>query len=418
MQILLLESSAPTRAMLRGRIIEGLRQAEIRGLELTECPLEALAQQQWATICGVVIGPSFHATSEGVVERIRTHLGSGPLAFVLEEDAYALQAASMARKLDLQVHSMGELTGLVSFLIECEKQHTRIASLKNRGILGIAQLKGGVGTTTVAASLAGCWARHGTKSVLIDLDDVTPALTAWARVGMAKRTAVSEHLALGQVPESRLPDLAARIDGFNNNLAVIGQPESYNEGFHFKANVIDSAPSAAEFMHSLISALKSEFEAVVLDLSRSWGLATFASLQRCERVILVVDEDKQSMLRSIDSLRRMKKESDDPEEFDLSRWTVLVNAYTGDRVPLQEARALFEESEIFGASPPLVAVPYSSAGPTWAESDRTLFDLAEPVYQEAIKQIAYNLLPFRLDSSSGLQRSGLLQKLKKLTGAG
>lgn len=419
MQILLLESSAAAKAVLRGRITEGLRQTKIRGLELTECGEDALAQQSWGTICGIVIGPSFQATSEITLERVRNYFSAGPIALVLDEESFAQHAPVLARKLNAQVYSMGELTALVSFLVECEKQHTLIANRKNKSIFGVAQFKGGVGTTTVAAALAACWARHGTKTALIDLDDVNPMLTAWARVGVSKRTAVAEHLSFGHIPESRLGDIAAKVDGFAGSLAVIGQPEAYNEGFHFKANVIDSAPSAAEFMHSLISALKSEYEAVVLDLSRSWGLATFASLQRCERILLVVDEDHNSIHRTIESLRRMKKESDDLEEFDLSRWIVVINAYTGERLPTKKIAELFEESEIFGASPSLVTIPYSHTGAGWGGTDRTLYELAEPAAQGALGQLAYDLLPFRITTAEQEGRpQGLWPKLRALLGSG
>ncbi|NDC38558.1 MAG: hypothetical protein EBZ48_10955, partial [Proteobacteria bacterium] len=119
------------------------------------------------------------------------------------------------------------------------------------------------------------------------------------------------------------------------------------------------------------------------------------ALQRCQAVLLVVDEDRASIKRSIDTLRRMKKESDDPEEFDLSRWTVVVNGYTGDRVPIKEIAALFEAGEILGASLKLVAIPYSQSGCCWAETDLSLYDLAEPPSQAAVERLSHGLLSFR-----------------------
>lgn len=414
MEILLLESSAAAKAVLRGRIVEALRQAEIRGIELVEGSETSLTSQSWGTICGCILGPSLHQTAEATLQNIRRTFSQGPLALVLNEDAYNEEAASLTRKLDVRVYSMGELTALVAFLVECEKQQSLIASRKSKNIFGVCQFKGGVGTTTLAAALGGCWARHGISTALIDLDDVNPHLTAWARVGISKRSAVSEHLSLGHVPESRIVDVAAPIEGYQNKLAVIGQPEQYNDGFHFKANVIDAAPSSSEFMHSLLSALKAHYEGVVIDLSRSWGLATFATLPRCERVLLVTDEDRQSIKRSLDILRRLRKESDDPDEFDLSRWILVINGYSGDRIKLEEVRTLIEESDLTGAKVPLVTIPYSFSGGGWAgEHGTTFIDIADPGTREAIAQLAYSLIPYQSETTPESQggRAGFFSTL-------
>jgi len=407
MEILLIESSAAAKAVLRGRIVEALRQAEIRGIEVVEGSETELAAQSWGTICGCILGPSFHKTAETTIQNIRRTFSQGPIALVLNEDAYNEEAASLTRKLDVRVYSMGELTALVAFLMDCEKQQSLIGSRKSKNIFGICQFKGGVGATTLAAALSGCWARNSIPTALIDLDDVNPHITAWARVGISKRSAVSEHLSLGHVPESRISDIAAPIEGYHGKLAVIGQPEHYNDGFHFKANVIDSAPSSSEFMHSLLSALKAQYEAVTIDLSRSWGLATFATLPRCERVLLVTDEDRQSIKRSLDILRRLRKESDDPDEFDLSRWMLVINGYSGDRIKLEEVRALIEESDLTGTKVPLATIPYSFSGGGWAgEQGKTFLDVADPATRIAITQLAYSLIPYQSDAAATGPKEG------------
>ena len=415
MQILILEASAAPKALLRAQVTEGLRQADIRGIDVTDAPMASLAEQAWGLICGVLIGPSAFAALDETVERVRSHFQQGPLGIVLDADAYAQHGVALTRKLGARVFSIAELTAIASFLVECEQQLALRANRKNKNIFGICQFKGGVGTTSITTSLGACWARHGIKTVLVDLDDVDPHITSWARVALARRAAVAEHLSLGHIPESRINDIASPVESFNGNLAVIGQPDNYNEGFHFKANVMDMAPSSSEFMHSLLSALKASYEVVLLDLARSWGLATFAALPRCQRVLLVVDEDKHSIRRSLDCLLRFKKESDDPDEFDFSRWSIVVNGYTGTVLPEKSVRALIQESDLFNTTVPMHFVPYTLHGREWGEPGVTLYDRADRDAKRAFDKIAYELVPFRIEQERERNTSGIAAWLGRLS---
>ncbi|MBN8547778.1 MAG: ParA family protein [Deltaproteobacteria bacterium] len=272
-----------------------------------------------------------------------------------------------------------------------------------KGVIGICQLKGGVGASTMAAALASCWARHGLSVALVDLDDVNPQLSDWARVDTSCRKVTSEFLQMGEVPAQRLTEILFAVEGYNGKLFAVGQPNSYHESFHFKAKVIEGAASASEFIHSLVGQLSAQFDVVVLDLGRSWGLATFAALPLCQHVVLVTDDDPVSVDRSLEVLQRLKRESDEPSEFDFSRWSILLNGYTGRLISPQDIQSEVKRAGFLPANATLFVVPFSERGREWGSPGRSFYDCAEASVQDRLRGIASELMYFRYEPK---QRGG------------
>jgi cellulose biosynthesis protein BcsQ len=400
MQVLLIDISPDARATLLGRSQEGLRQAEVRKVELIEADLNRLNSGVWDEAVGALIGPGCYENLEEIIEQARACLPAGSsLGVVLENEVYAAEAVILRKRLGVPIIALGDLVQIAGFILDCESRRLISAqATKNRGVVGLAQMKGGVGTTTLAVSFAACWARHGYSVAMIDLDDVNPQLTAWARVGVVQRTVTSELLRQGEVPVARINELVYPVEGFEGRLVVVGQPDNYNEGFHFKANVLDGAPSAAEFIHSLLTVLKGEFDIIVIDLARSWGVSTFASLPHCDHIALVTDDDGMSVRRSLDGLSRLRKESDDPDEFDLTKWSLILNAYTGSLVTPKDLANEAQQMDLFSAQSSLYTIPFSESGRLWGGPGQSLYDLAEPANQQVIRKVAYNLVPFRFEA--------------------
>lgn len=267
-----------------------------------------------------------------------------------------------------------------------------------KGVVGVCQLKGGVGASTMAAALASCWARNGLSVALVDLDDLNPQITEWAHVSASCRKASSEFLRRGSVPANRLSELLFPIDSYNGKLVVVGQPPAYNESFHFKANVIPGAPSSSDYMYSLLALLSAQFDVVVLDLARSWGMATFSTLPLCQHVVLVCDDDPVTVDRSLESLQRLKCESDDPAEFDFSRWSLLLNGYTGRLLSPQDVSSEVKTAGFLPKDANLFVIPFSERGRQWGAPGRSFYDCTEPPVQERLREIASTLVHFRYNA--------------------
>ena len=416
MQFILIDSAAETRALLIGRVNEAMKQAEITKLDPLDLEVSRIETFEWAAAVGCLIGPGCHADLDEVCERVRMMFPSGHIAVVLENNVYAAEAVTLRKRLNVNVLALGDVAQIAGFLLDCEARlggDKRAAS--GKAVIGIAQLKGGVGVTSLTAAFASCWARHGLTVAAIDFDDVNPQLTAWARVGLIQRTVTSELLRAGEVPPARVNEIVNPVEGFEGRLVVVGQPEGYNESFQYKANVIDGAPSASEFVNSLISALSAEFQIVIVDMGRSWGVASFALLPLCQHLVLVTDDDGMSVRRTLDCFDRLKKESDDPEEFNLDRWSLVLNAFTGKLISPKEIAAEIQDMDLLSAHSSLFTIPFSEQGRQWGAPGESPYDAADEKTRQVIRRVACNLVPFRYEPDETLGTK-LLKRVGALVG--
>ena len=411
MYVVVIDKSPQSAAGLLGRITAASGEADLKTVEAVQLDATSIAEFNWKEVSGCVIGPSSYEDLEEILERVSPVFQGGLIAAVLDDDTYATQAIQLSKRLRIHLIPLSGIVQLGSFLVECERKAVYLASGgRGQGPIGICQLKGGVGATTITAALAACWAKNGLSVAAIDLDDVNPQLTAWARVGLVQRTVTSEFLRCGEVPAARVNELVHPVEGFDGRLVVVGQPEAYNESFHFKANVIDGAPSSSDFIRSLFSVLVPEFDVVIVDMGRSWGIANFAALQLCQSLVMVSDDDGMSVRRTIDAFQRLRQESDDPNEFDLAKWRFLLNRYSGELVGTKEVA--HELSQIgFPFSKDLVSVvPYSETGRQWGAPGQSFYELAESEIREDFTALAASFVPFRYQE----QESSAWDFLKKI----
>lgn len=396
--IYIYERSAEGRAMLRGRLLEAARQADVGDVVLREFTLQDIDGIDWDGAFCCVLGPDINAETDEIVDRLRAAYPLGAVALTLAEEDYADRAVALRRSLAVQVFALHDIAQLTGFLLSTatEPSLTTPEPLRD-SVIGICQLKGGVGGTTITAALGGCWARHGLSVAMVDLDDVNPHLTAWARATSRQRTMSSYCLRHGEVDPTRLNELVAPIFGFDGRFVVVPQPELYNDGFHCKANVIDEAPSASDFITSSLAALGREFNVVVFDLARSWGIATLAALRRCSHVVLIIDDDFISLERSLANLTRLRQESGDLREFDLQRWSVILNGNTGRNLSATEAASIIGRAKLFPAETPLYTLPFSSTAQRWSQGSSTFYEVTDQRCRDILRKIACNLVPFRYD---------------------
>lgn len=414
MYILVVDSNLATRAALLGRMQEAVRQVQMRRIEVLEAELEQLPQFNPDEIVGIIVGPGFYQDLGNLVSKIKVTYPKSMVGVVLENETYATEAVFLRKNLDARIMPLGDMAQLASFVIDSDNlANQKSPGHKNRGVIGIAQLKGGVGATTVTAALAACWAQHGLSVCAIDFDDVNPQLTAWARVSQSHRAIVAELLKTGELPNNRLNEVLFPVEGYAGKFVVLGQPERYNESFHFKADVFEGAPSAAEFVTSMIANLRNEFDVVLIDLGKSWGISTFAALPLCQQILLVSDDDGMSVRCTLDNLQRLKRESEDPDEFDLSRWSIVLNAYTGQLINPKDLAREIREMELLPEDCSLYTVPFSEQGRQWGAPGQTFYELAEEEVKEVIRKYAFNLVPFKYEEQPAEGQANFSKLLKK-----
>ena len=416
MQIVLVDSDNEQIGILNERVDQAVKQAALRRVKIEACHSSQIAQL--ATNLdpdGIILGPGTFDECEQLVDKLKSIFPNANIAIVLQNDVYAIEAVRLRRLSGVRVIPIADIANLAHFLLDSFEISRRSSGGDNEGIIGVAQLKGGVGCSTVAAALAACRASYGDSIALVDLDDTNPQLTDWARVGVGKRSVVAELLRAGQVPPYRLAECLHSIEEANGVLSIVGQPENYHESFHFKADVLEGAPSSQVFIESLLPQLREQFDMVVIDFGRSWGVSQFASLPFCQEVLLVLDDDALTLKRTIDSLRRLSRESEDKKELDFSKWRVVMNAYTGRLLSPNDVSDEFDDSGVFPESADLHVIPFSEKGRQWGAPGKTFYDLAEEPIRREYAKLANEILPLK-EEFEGLSSPGVLGQLKRLAG--
>lgn len=397
-KILAIDTEASSRKVLVTRLREALFRAEIKRSEIRDGDFGLFSLQNEHLAPDVIfVGPGCYANLEESVRRLRALFPQQPLAVVLPNDVYAKQAVELRKLLrNVRFMPVADVAQMVQFLLD--QQATSVSNgmeVQGGPIIGVVQLKGGVGTTSVAVGLSSCWATNGMKVSCCDFDDVSLHASTWGGLTMSARRATADMMRAGRVPDYRLAELLGPVADYGDMLSVVGPPEPYSEAFHLKADVLEDAPSGAEFAVSLVEELSRQSDIVVVDAGRTWGTAAFSLLPVYTNVLCVVDEDESSVERTLLGLQRFFRESDDPKEFDFSRWMLVVNRYVGDRVSLDRIGARVEQIGCFPDSMPIVGIPYSFEGRAWSLGPRTLYEEAEDSTRRAFSELAFNLAPFR-----------------------
>jgi len=418
MRILCIDPDISSREILSRRLAEATRQTELRGVEVLAGDLNIVDADVREGVRSIAFfGPGCYRTLRKHIEQFRSMSPHMPLAIVLGNEVYADVAVDVRKEYNLRTMPLADIAQMAQFVMDCEQHLQPTGEEQTAGVISIVQLKGGVGASTLACALSACWARHDLSVALVDLDDVNPQLTDWARVSPAKRQTMQELMLQGDVPKHRINELVSPVEGFNGKLVAVGQPEHYSEGFHFKADVLEDAPSIGVLISSLVATLRQEFDLVVIDCGRSWGISTFASLPLSQHVVLVTDDDGLSLRRTLDNLRRIYRDSDDAAEFDFRKWSVVLNAYTGRLLSPGDVNDEIEQMELFPESTDLFAVPFSNEGRLWGAPGETFYDLADAGTRKVLTDLAFALIPFRrLDISKSTPVDKIKEQLQRLTG--
>jgi pilus assembly protein CpaE len=153
-----------------------------------------------------------------------------------------------------------------------QEQTSRVAPL-----LAVMGAKGGVGATVVACQLAASLQRLGGRTVIVDL-----------------------NIPLGDValhfdiqPSYTIADIAREERKLDRNL-VAGLLQSHHTGLQILAapsKMEDAELITDQHVRGVLDALRTEFDWVVVDVSRSWCESTVRALDMASEILLVTLQD-------------------------------------------------------------------------------------------------------------------------------
>lgn len=418
MRIFIIDPNLRSRETLVARVEEALRRLQLKRVAILDGTFDLILQHAHDDAPSITFfGPGSYEHLEDYVSRFRSFFPKAPLGAVLENNIYAQEALELRRFLSARIMPLADIAQMAQFILDSGSATGGDSASGGQGVVAVMQFKGGVGASSLAASLASCWANNERSVVLVDLDDTSPLITDWARVGISQRRAMGSLIAQGEVPANRVKEIVYSFQHFEGRLGVVGQPELYRESFHLKADILEDAPSGAEFITSMINVLRDEYDVVVVDAGRSWGVGTFALLPLAQHILFVCDDDETSLAQSFSNFQRFYRESDDPQEFDLAKWQFVFNGAPDEETALEELKKQIAQTDLFPKDVAVHIAPSTDTGSEWyskGELPVTLYDLAEKDVRAAIEEIAYGLIPFRRDERISEGEGSFRARLQRL----
>ena len=284
-------------------------------------------------------------------------------------------------------------------------------------LIAVTQFKGGVGATTLACSLASVWANNDLSVVVVDLDYLSNSVTNWALVPEHFRKEFAKLVRERVLTGARLKECLYRIPSPKSKpeteprLYIFPQPDSFTDSFVSVAEDGAEGLTMGEFYEELFKYLRGAFDVVVLDLTRSWGVCSLVASAMADEVIAVVDDDRYSLRLTLDTLTKLYHESGDGEEFDLKKWRLVVNGWSGLTMKRKEIEEDLEAGLPARLGLGYSVIPFSIRGRTWGVTRSTLFELSESCVQDAFKRLAYQIREY----ASGSDTSRIQAAIRRLS---
>ena len=392
MEFLVIDMTPPLRASLVGRVQEAVRQAGIQQVSVTEADPLNLDGVEWNHVLGCFIGSGCGSVAKELLTKIQSARGECPIAIVLDSETYVSEAVRIHKLVGHTVLVETDLTQMATFVFDCERRSSgRQVGFKERQVIGFVQNQGGVGSSSLCLAVASSLAARGYSAVLVDFDEVSADLTEAAAVPVSNRGMVSEFVRTGIVSSERIRDALFRLPGRDQRVAIIPQPLLFQEGFHLKASVLDGAPAASEYVQHLFQTLLGDFDFVLLDCSRSWGVATFAALPWCSKIFLVVNDDRRAVKRSLEAVARLRDESGDADEFNMSKWALILNRFSGDAQHLKQIENLAVELDLSGLQSAIFPINISKSANLPKHGGESFFETADPKMKKQIEMLSLSL---------------------------
>lgn len=177
-----------------------------------------------------------------------------------------------------QEYTQNPLKNQEKYAILLEHKIERIGDIRMGKIISFANQKGGVGKTTSAVNIAASLGVLGYKTLLVDLD---PQGNATSGVGIAKKNL--KHT----IKDVLMNDVTAKeaiLTTEFKNLSLIPSNMSL-AGTEFDL-LQDDTPEPWATMRTAFSAIKEEYDYIIIDCPPSLGMLTMNSLSASDGVVI------------------------------------------------------------------------------------------------------------------------------------
>lgn len=394
MKLLIVDSTTEYQALCAKRI-EAFNQSDIEMLDLKVKLVndrECFDRLHEADV--LILGSGLGERSIAIA---RQAIGSSPWLHVImfvTDEAYgggAFRAAHSAGVRKVFPDSASPLDFLQE-LVAVHAEFRREGRAKEGKVVAITHAKGGVGATSIAASLAEVCSVYNRRTMLWDMDVETRDLSRSLTVSGAEAKVVSAWVnGSREISRDSLKDALIPI---SSDVSVLMPPDRMAESMDLVCHT--DGMGIAQRVLELSRVL---FDVVIIDTGGRMGPATGAILRLADEVVIVID-DTILGLTAVDLYLTFVKTL----VGSVDRIAFLVNAYSGTFLGVPQIAAELEPAHQLGDAPwRLPLVPNDIKGGQWPGSGRTLYSLGQRQTRLVLEKIAREL-----GMIAGAQASGSL----------
>ncbi|MDR2338472.1 MAG: AAA family ATPase [Deltaproteobacteria bacterium] len=301
-----------------------------------------------------------------------------PKAVFLNEDLYNLKNLNKFESYACETFSASDkAVTIVHKLFALSK---KISVTTTGALINVLGAKGGVGVSTITASLAHAFSAYGKRAIIVDL---SPTGSLLHYIGSDKSNSL-EYTTL--LKENTLPDhialehlLVTAPNGITGLLSPLGGTDVRELWLRDTQRF--------EITLALIETLKKRFDMVLIDSNNSEGILNFALQSRANINLLITSTDPASIHQLNQTLSNL---FESPGEFEVK---VLINNINKSDLNKEDvldflwANPNYHE-EIFSYP----EIPFDLKGTKWIGSGNTFYTECNSKTRSCLELIAYSLL--------------------------
>lgn len=264
-------------------------------------------------------------------------------------------------------------------LVAIHAEFRRSGRTRDGKMYVVTHAKGGVGATSIAASLAEVASIYQRRTLLWDLDVETRDLSRGLTINGAEAKVVSSWI--NGTRDLNRDSLTDALIPLSDDVSVLMPPDRMAESMDLVCHTDSIA-----LVQRIVELCRIVSDAIIVDTAGRIGPATGALLRQADAVIVVID-DTVLGLTAVDIYLNYLKSL----VSDVSRIKFLLNPYSGALLDENQIIMALESHNLSESAWSLPPVPNDPKGAVWAGSGRTLYGLGSKETRRTIETIAAEL---------------------------
>lgn len=391
MNILIIEQFEDLRSDIRRRVEEASRSTGLRGITIDCVEMKQVGS---STPDLIILGSFAKDTVLEIHSRLNSIFPNVPIILLLNTNDYLEDAVELHKRTMIRIVALGDLPQISQILINLGKPTDKSSNFIGKArVVSLVNTKGGVGTSTIAMSLANYYNNNSISTLLIDLNISNRDLTIFCKYSIEGQSSLSKALKLYEPDEKTILSCVEKLNiNSYKNISILGLPEQFTESYQLYTNQMISAEENINWLENAISKLTADYDVILIDVGNHWGPSALSSLALSTHICLITEEDEWCIKRTFSMMHKLSSESEDPGEFDFRKWKVVVNGIRSVNTATELVNK-YNKDPLLIQHPQIFGIPWTKKCIDWYLGESSSYDLGEPLYKESIESLGKKIRP-------------------------